>query len=176
MQNPQYKRILFTKEDILNRVSSLGEAISKDYEGKELVLVALLKGSLYFCADLTRAVTIPVMIDFMSIGVYASNQSGIVRITKDLDIDITAKHVLILEDIVRTGLTLGYIVQTLEARRPASVKICSLFVNPTQRLIDVPLAYTGFTVSNEWLMGYGMDIDEKWRNLPYVVEIEKANG
>lgn len=176
MQNPQYKRILFTKEDILNRVSSLGEAISKDYEGKELVLVALLKGSLYFCADLTRAVTIPVMIDFMSIGVYASNQSGIVRITKDLDIDITAKHVLILEDIVRTGLTLGYIVQTLEARRPASVKICSLFVNPAQRLIDVPLAYTGFTVSNEWLMGYGMDIDEKWRNLPYVVEIEKANG
>lgn len=176
MQNPQYKRILFTKEDILNRVSSLGDAISKDYEGKELVLVALLKGSLYFCADLTRAVTIPVMIDFMSIGVYASNQSGIVRITKDLDIDITAKHVLILEDIVRTGLTLGYIVQTLEARRPASVKICSLFVNPTQRLIDVPLAYTGFTVSNEWLMGYGMDIDEKWRNLPYVVEIEKSNG
>lgn len=176
MNKPSYRRTAFTAQQIESRVTELGRKISKDYEGKELVLIALLKGSLYFCADLTRAISMPVIIDFMSIGVYASNQAGIVRITKDLDIDITGKHVLILEDIVRTGLTLGYLVQSLEARRPASVKVCALFVNPTQTLIDVPLAYTGFTVSNEWLMGYGMDADEKWRNLPYVVEIEKGTN
>ncbi|MFA5675596.1 MAG: hypoxanthine phosphoribosyltransferase [Christensenellales bacterium] len=174
MNRPYYKKIAFTELQLKSRAVELGNDISKDYEGKELVLIALLKGSLYFCADLTRAISVPLMIDFMSIGVYASNQSGIVRITKDLDIDITGKHVLIIEDIVRTGLTLGYLVQNLEARRPASVKVCALFVNPNQQLIDVPLAYTGFTVANEWLMGYGMDAGEKWRNLPYVVEIEKG--
>lgn len=174
MNQPSIKKTAFTTQQLESRVQELGKEISKDYEGKELVLIALLKGSLYFCADLTRAISIPLMIDFMSIGVYASNQSGIVRITKDLDIDITGKHVLIIEDIVRTGLTLGYIVQNLEARQPASVNVCALFVNPNQQLIDVPLAYTGFTVANEWLMGYGMDAGEKWRNLPYVVEIEKG--
>ncbi len=173
MHQPEYKRVLFTKEALEQRVCELGKQITLDYAGKELVIVALLKGSLYFFADLTRAIEIPIMTDCMSIGVYAANQSGIVRITKDLDIDITDKHVLIAEDIVRTGLTLGYLVQTLEARHPASVKVCALFVNPSQQLIDVPLAYTGFTVSNTWLMGYGMDVGEKWRNLPYVVEINK---
>lgn len=174
MEQPAYKSIAFSSDDLQKRITALGEQITRDYDGKELVLIALLKGSLYFCADLTRVVNLPVQIDFMSIGVYASNQSGIVRITKDLDIDITGKHVLVVEDIVRTGLTLGYLVQNLEARQPASVKVCALFVNPAQQLIDVPLAYTGFEVTNTWLMGYGMDVGEKWRNLPYVVEIEKG--
>ena len=174
MEQPVYKSIAFSSDDLQKRIAALGAQISEDYNDKELVLIAVLKGSLYFCADLTRAISLPVMIDFMSIGVYASNQSGIVRITKDLDIDITGKHVLIIEDIVRTGLTLGYLVQSLEARRPASVKVCALFVNPAQQLIDVPLAYTGFEVTNKWLMGYGMDKGEKWRNLPYVVEVEKG--
>lgn len=174
MELPAYKRVAHTQEALGQRVAALGAAITQDYPGKELVLVAVLKGSLYFFADLTRAIRLPILTDCMSIGVYASNQSGIVRITKDLDVDITDKHVLIVEDIVRTGLTLGYLVQSLEARRPASVKVCALFVNPAQQLIDVPLAYSGFTVGNAWLMGYGMDAGERWRNLPYVVEIDKG--
>lgn len=173
MTQPEYKRIVFTKEQLGARIAELGSDITRDYQGKELVLVGLLKGSLYFFADLTRAIPLPILTDNISIGVYAANQSGIVRITKDLDIDITDKHVLIVEDIVRTGLTLGYLVQSLEARRPASVKVCTLFINPAQQLIDVPIAYSGFEVTGSWLMGYGMDVAEKWRNLPYVVEIEK---
>ena len=113
--------------------------------------------------------------DVISIGMYpgATSQTGVVRITKDLDVDITGKHVLVVEDIVRTGLTLGYLVQNLESRCPASVAVCALLVNPAQQLIDVPIAYTGFTVSGAWLLGYGMDAGEKWRNLPYIVEADK---
>jgi len=130
---------------------------------------------MYFVADLTRAIELPVEIDFMSIGVYqhAAKDTGAVRITKDLDTDISNKHVLIIEDITRTGLTIGYLVQTLKARNPKSVKVCTLLNNPNQQIINVPIAYEGFTVSNAWLMGYGMDVDEKWRNLPCIVEVSK---
>lgn len=175
MNAPKYKRIVFTEQQIQDRIKEMGAQIAKDYEDKELVLVSVLYGSMYFIADLTRAIDLPIEIDFMSIGVYphATKETGAVRITKDLDIDISGKHVLIVEDITRTGLTIGYLVQNLKARMPQSVKVCTLFRNPDQQLIDTPIAYEGFRVTNSWLLGYGMDIDGKWRNLPYVVEVTK---
>lgn len=177
MDQFKIKKILYTEKEIQERVRAIGKQISLDYAGQELVLVGVLKGSLYFFADLTRAVDIPVLIDFMSIGTYptTTNRQGIVRITKDLDLEITGRHVLVIEDITRTGLTTAYLVQNLMARQPASVKVCSLLVNPEQQMIEVPIAYSGFEITRTRLIGYGMDINEKGRNLPYVAEIEK-NG
>lgn len=178
MDKPNIKRILLSEEDLKNRIANIGESINRDYEGRELVLVGVLKGSLYFLSDLSRAISVPLQLDMISVGVYpgTTNRTGVVRITKDLDIDISGKDVLVIEDIVRTGLTINYLVQNLEARNPASVKVCSLFVNPDQQLINVPIAYTGFEIGNTWLVGYGMDISEKWRNLPYVAEIDRVNA
>ncbi len=166
---------MFTQQQIQDKIKEIGAQIAKDYEDKELVLVSVLNGSMYFIADLTRAIDLPIEIDFMSIGVYphATKETGAVRITKDLDIDISGKHVLIVEDITRTGLTIGYLVQNLKARMPKSVKVCTLLRNPDQQLIDTPIAYEGFRVTNSWLLGYGMDIDGRWRNLPYIVEVTK---
>ena len=177
MDNLQYKRIVFSENDLKDRIQLIGRQIMHDYADQDLVLVGVLKGSFYFLADLTRAIDMPVGIDFISIGVYpgSTSQTGVVRITKDLDLDVSGKHVLIVEDITRTGLTTGYLVQNIEARQPKSVKVCSLLINPSQQLINVPIEYYGFEVSDTWMMGYGMDIDEKWRNLPYVVEVEKTN-
>ncbi len=176
-ETPNVKRILLSQEDLKDRVATLGEQISRDYTGKEIVLVGVLKGSLYFLADLSRSITIPLMLDMISIGVYpgTTKQTGVVRITKDLDIDVSGKHVIVVEDIVRTGLTIGYLVQNLESKKAASVKVCSLFVNPNQQLINVPIAYTGFEIGNTWLVGYGMDISEKWRDLPYVAEMDRVS-
>ena len=175
MSMPSYKRVVFTEQQIKDRIKEMGAQITKDYDGQELVLVSVLNGSMYFVADLTRVIELPIEIDFMSIGVYphATKETGAVRITKDLDIDISGKHVLIVEDITRTGLTIGYLVQSLKARMPKSVKVCTLLNNPDQQLIDAPIAYEGFRVSGSWLMGYGMDVDQKWRNLPYIVEVTK---
>ena len=167
--------VVFSKEQIEERVKEIGARLSEEYKGKELVVVGVLKGSLYFFADLTREMDIPLQLDFMSIGVYANTpkDTGVVRIVKDLDVDITGKHVVIVEDIIRTGLTIGYLVQNLESRLPASVKICTLFVNPSQQLIDVPISYAGFEISDTWLMGYGMDVKGYGRNLPYIVKTVK---
>lgn len=172
-----FARVAFSRETIAARVAELGARITSDYAGKELVLVGVLKGSSYFLADLSRSIDMQVKIDFMSIGVYqGTTKTGIVRITKDLDIDVSGRHVLIIEDIIRTGLTTGYLVQNLETRKPESVRVCTLLANPEQQLINFPIDYTGFTVSGEWLVGYGLDIDEKWRNLPYIAEIRRASG
>lgn len=175
MSHPKEKKVLFSTSELMNRISQIGRQISQEYAGKELILVSVLKGSLYFFADLTRAIDIPIQLDFITIGKYpnTTNQTGVVRLTKDLDLDITGKHVLLVEDIIRTGLTTGYLVQNLEARKPASVKVCSLLVNPDQQLINVPIAYCGFEITENWMVGYGMDIKEKYRNLPYIAEIEK---
>ncbi|MGI6085515.1 MAG: hypoxanthine phosphoribosyltransferase, partial [Acetivibrionales bacterium] len=142
------KRIVFSEEQIRNRVIELGQQISTDYKDKHPILISVLKGTLYFMADLTRALDIQVNIDFMSIGVYQgiSMNTGIVRINKDLDLNITGRHVLFVEDIINTGLTMGYLVQNLEARKPASVKICTLLDNPHKRLMNLPLEYVGFEV------------------------------
>ncbi len=175
MEDIKKMEVEYTTEQILKRVKELGQEISRDYKSKDLILVGVLKGSLYFFADLTREIDIPIQLDFISIGVYphTTNETGVVRIVKDLDVDITGKHVIVIEDIIRTGLTIGYLVQNLESRRPASVKVCSLFVNPAQQLINVPISYSGFEISDTWLMGYGMDVKEFGRNLPYIVKTSK---
>jgi hypoxanthine phosphoribosyltransferase len=175
MIQPENARVAFSEDVLKKRIAEMGVQIAADYAGRELVVVGVLKGSLYFLADLTRAISLPLQVDVISIGVYpcATNQTGVVRITKDLDADITGKHVLVVEGIIRTGLTLGYLVQNMESRCPASVSVCALLVNPDQQLIHIPVAYSGFTVSDAWLMGYGLDVGEKWRNLPYIVEIDK---
>lgn len=173
-----YKNVVFSEDIIKERVRLMGEQINHDYAGKELILVSVLKGTLYFFADLTRFIDIPVQLDFMAVGVYpnSTSQTGVVRITKDLDLDISGKHVLIIEDIIRTGLTTGYLVQNLESRMPASVKVCTLLVNPKQQLIKVPIEYYGFEISDAWLIGYGMDVNEKCRNLPYIAEAERRDA
>ena len=170
------RKIIYTQEQIQLRIQELAELINKDYADKELIMVGMLKGSLYFMSDLTRHLTIPVQLDFISIGTYpnATNQTGIVRITKDLDLEITNKHVLVIEDIIRTGLTTGYIVQNLAARMPANVEVCTMLLSPDQQLINVPVAYYGFEISESRLIGYGMDIREQGRHLPYIAEIDKA--
>ena len=175
MEDIKEIKIEFSTKELMERIKELGREISRDYEGKELILVGVLKGSLYFFADLTREIDIPIQLDFISIGVYpnTTNETGVVRIVKDLDLDITGKHVLVIEDIIRTGLTIGYLVQNLESRRPASVKVCSLLVNPGQQLINVPISYAGFEISDTWLMGYGLDVKENGRNLPYIIKTVK---
>jgi len=166
-------KIIFSQQDIENRIVELGKQISKEYQEKSLVLIGVLKGSLYFLSDLSRAIDIPLQIDFIAIGNYTkeTNRKGIVRITKDLDLDITDKHVLLVEDILRTGLTIGYLIQNLESRQPASVKVCTLLSNPEQQLINVPVEYSGFEIDRRRLVGYGMDIHEEYRHLPYIAEL-----
>lgn len=170
------KRILYSEEELRATAQRIGKQISEDYADKELVVIGVLKGSLYFFADLTRAVTVPIGIDVIAIGTTNStSQTGVVRITKDLDLDITGKHVLLIEDIIRTGLTTAYLVQNLDLRKPADIKVCSLLVNPDQQLINVPIAYYGYEISDAWLIGYGMDVREDGRNLPYIAELEKRS-
>ncbi|MFZ5974120.1 MAG: hypoxanthine phosphoribosyltransferase [Bacillota bacterium] len=179
MDTPKIKRIVFSETEIMDKVAELGKKISEDYRGKDLLLISILKGTFIFLADITRKIDIPVEIDFMSIGLYpgTTNQTGIVRITKDLDSDITGRHVLVIEDIIRTGLTIGYLIQNMESRKPASIKICTLLDNPAQRLVNIPVAYSGFKVPDVSLAGYGMDIKGYMRNLPYIAEVdEKYNA
>lgn len=175
MSELRQRRIVYTAEDLKSKVSEMGQQISRDYAGKDLVVVGVLKGSLYFFADLTRAIQIPIGIDVIAIGTIpnTTSRTGIVRITKDLDLDITGKHVLVVEDIIRTGLTTAYLVQNLDVRKPASIKVCSLLVNPDQQLINVPIAYFGYEISDIWLIGYGMDVNEQGRSLPYIAELER---
>ncbi|MDD2579095.1 MAG: hypoxanthine phosphoribosyltransferase [Clostridia bacterium] len=170
-------RILFSSEQIHHRVCELGRQISTDYQGQPLVLIGVLKGSLYFLADLSRQINLPLQLDFIGIGTYAqsTHQKGIVRITKDLDLDITGRHVLLVEDILRTGLTISYLVRNIESRQPASVKVCTLLHNPEQQLINVPVAYYGFMIDRQRVVGYGMDVQEEDRHLPYIAEISRSN-
>ncbi|NLT11921.1 MAG: hypoxanthine phosphoribosyltransferase [Clostridiaceae bacterium] len=175
MKDLHVKRILITEEQIAERTVAIGKQISQDYADKDLVLIAVLKGSMYFFSDLTRQIDLPIGIDMIAIGSIpdTTSQTGIVRITKDLDLNITGKHVLVVEDIIRTGLTTAYLIQNLEARKPLSVGVCTLLYNPDRLLINVPISYYGFEISRSWLVGYGMDIDEKFRNLPYIAELER---
>jgi hypoxanthine phosphoribosyltransferase len=169
-----FVRTVFSRGQIEERVRELGSAITADYAGKELVAIGVLKGSLYFLADLSRFIDLPLKLDFMSIGLYqGTTKTGVVRIVKDIDFDVTGRHVLIVEDIIRTGLTTGYLVQNIEARGPASVRVCTLLLSPSQQLLSLPVAYTGFEVTDAWLAGYGMDIGEQWRNVPYIAEVER---
>ncbi|MBO4650452.1 MAG: hypoxanthine phosphoribosyltransferase [Clostridiales bacterium] len=174
MEEIRYKKVLFNNEQILARVDELGKQISKDYAGKELVILGVLKGSLFFFTDLARAIDIPLQLDMIAIGNIPdmTKSTGIVRITKDVDINITGKHVIVVEDIIRTGLTTAYLLQTLEARKPSSIEVCTLLYNPERQLIDLPVKYYGFEVDRSWLIGYGMDSGEYGRNLPFIAELE----
>lgn len=173
MSLTEVKRIVFSEEQIKDRVKELGQQICEDYKDKHPVLISVLKGTMYFIADITRTLDFPLNIDFMSIGVYQgiTNNTGIVRINKDLDLNITGRHVLFVEDIINTGLTMGYLVQNLEARKPASIKICTLLDNPRKRLMKIPLEYVGFEVPDIFLVGYGLDHNQEYRHLPYIGEL-----
>jgi hypoxanthine phosphoribosyltransferase len=161
---------LIEQEVLQRRVAALGEEISADYAGRDLLLVGVLKGAVFFMADLMRHLTIPCEIDFMAISSYgdSTDSSGVVRILKDLDINIEGRDVLVVEDIIDSGLTLSYLMRNLEAREPASLEICALLTKPERREIDVPVRYVGFEIPNRFVIGYGLDFAERYRNLPYV--------
>jgi hypoxanthine phosphoribosyltransferase len=161
---------LLTTEEIQNRVTELGKRISSDYGGRNLLMVSILKGSVVFMADLMRAVTIPVRIDFMSVSSYGSGvkTSGVVKIMKDLDIPLAGYDVLVVEDILDSGLTLKYIIDMLKSRNPRSVSICTLLDKPERRKVEIKPDYLGFTIPDKFVVGYGLDYAEKYRNLPFI--------
>lgn len=162
-------QVVLTREQISACIAAMGRDISADYAGKNPLLVGVLNGVVMFMADLLRAISIPVGVDFMAISHYAADGgAGTVRITKDLDEPITGRHILFVEDVIDTGLTLNYLLRTLQTREPASLKVCVLFDRPYRRLIDIPLAYQGFELPDEFVVGYGLDSNGYYRNLPYV--------
>lgn len=167
--------ILITEEQIQAKTRELGQLISRDYAGQDLLLICVLKGAISFLADLMREITIPHEIDFMAISSYGASteSSGVVRILKDLDTNIEGRNVLIVEDIVDTGRTLHYITQNLKTRRPKSVRICTLLNKPSRREIDIPLDYVGFEIPNKFVIGYGLDFAEIYRSLPYIGVLKK---
>lgn len=165
-------QVLLTNQEIAGRVAELGAQISRDYAGKDLLLVCILKGANMFLADLVRHITIPLSYDFVAVSSYGADtkSSGVVRILKDLDESAESKHVLVVEDIVDTGLTLrlSYLLENLRSRRAASVKVCTLLDKPARRRVDVPVDYFGFKVEDQFVVGYGMDYQGKYRSLPYI--------
>ena len=164
------KKVLLTEEQILNRVREIGKNISKDYKGKDLLIVGILKGSVLFASDLLKNIDIPCEIDFMAVSSYGSSTetSGVVRILKDLDHSIEGKDIIIVEDIIDSGITLDYLLKYLKARKANSIEIVTLLTKPARRKVDIEVKYCGFEVPDEFLVGYGLDYAEKYRNLPYV--------
>ncbi|KAA3659864.1 MAG: hypoxanthine phosphoribosyltransferase [Chloroflexi bacterium] len=168
--NDDVSRILLSTEEIEQRVRELGEEISQDYADLNPLLVGVLKGGVPFMADLLRMITIPIEIDFMAVSSYSkeTRDRGLVRMQKDLDEPINGRHVLFVEHIIDTGLTINYLLRNLKARSPASIKVCALFDKSRRRLINLPLAYKGFDLPDRFVVGYGLDFRERYRNLPYV--------
>lgn len=163
-------KVLVTEEEIDKKVKEIGKKISEDYKGKNLLLVSILKGSVAFMADLMRAITIPCQIDFMSVSSYGSGvkSSGVVKIIKDIDVEIEGFDIVIVEDILDSGLTLSYLMDILKTRKAKSIKICTLLSKPERRKVDVKVSYEGFVIPDEFVVGYGLDYDEKYRNLPFI--------
>lgn len=170
MIHDDIKSVLISEEEIRETVLKLGEQINKDYEGKEIIFAVILKGSLVFAADLMRCLTMPVKLDFMQASSYgdSTESSGFIKIKKDLENNVCGKHVLIIEDIIDSGNTLSKLKKLLLEREPASVKICTLLSKPSRREIDVDVEYIGKEIPDEFVVGYGLDFNEKYRNLPYV--------
>ena len=162
--------VLMSEETLRKRVRELGETISRDYAGKEVLMVGVLRGAFVFMADLARAITIPLAIDFMAVSSYgaSTSSSGVVRIIKDFDENVEGKHILIVEDIIDSGLTLKYLYNQILSRKPASVRICTLLDKPERRKTDVPVDYNGFSIPDAFVVGYGLDYAERYRNLPYI--------
>jgi hypoxanthine phosphoribosyltransferase len=165
--------ILVQQDDLAHRVRELGAEISADYAGRDLFLVGVLKGAVFFLSDLMRQLEPPCELDFMAVASYGSStdSSGVVRILKDLDASIEGRDVLIVEDIVDSGLTLSYLLRTLNARNPASLEVCALLTKPERRKVELPIRYVGFEIPNKFAIGYGLDIAERHRNLPYVAAL-----
>jgi len=170
LQDERIGEILVQADELQHRIKEMAAEVSRDYKGRDLLLIGVLKGAVFFMADLMRTLTIPCEIDFMAISSYGAqtDSSGVVRILKDLDINIEGRHVLVVEDIIDSGLTLSYLMRNLEAREPASLEVCSLLTKPDRREIDVPVRYIGFEIPNRFVIGYGLDFAERYRNLPYV--------
>ena len=163
--------ILITEEELRAKIAELGKAISADYQGKDLLALCILRGAVIFLSDLSRQITIPHEIDFMAVSSYGGTRtesSGVVRILMDLRTSIEGRNVLIVEDIVDSGLTLDYIIDNLKTRRPASLRTCALLNKQERREVDVPLDYVGFDIPDKFVVGYGLDYDEKYRNLPFI--------
>jgi len=165
--------VLVTAEDLQRRVRELGAEISRDYAGRDLLLICVLKGAVLFLGDLMRAIDIPCAIDFMAVASYgsATDSSGVVRILKDLDAPIAGREVLIVEDIVDSGLTLQYLMRSLGARDPATLEVCALLTKPARRKVDLPTRYVGFEIADRFAIGYGLDDGERHRNLPFVATL-----
>ena len=167
--------ILVQADDLTHRVRQLGDEITRDYEGRDLLLVGVLKGAIFFLSDLMRHIEVPCELDFMAVASYGSStqSSGVVRILKDLDAAIEGRDVLIVEDIVDSGLTLSYLLRALRARNPASLEVCALLTKPDRREVDLPIRYIGFEIPNKFAIGYGLDHAERFRNLPYVAALRE---
>jgi hypoxanthine phosphoribosyltransferase len=166
--------VLFTEEEVNARIREMGKQISRDYEGKSLHMVGILKGATFFACELAKRITVPVTIDFMSVSSYgdATESSGVVKITKDLDEPLEGKDVLVVEDIVDTGNTLSYLLDNLQKRGSSSVRLCSLLNKPDRRIKEVNVDYTGFVIPDAFVVGYGLDYAQKYRNLPYIGIVE----
>lgn len=164
------RQVLISEQEIRDRVTEIGEEISRDYRGRNPLLVGVLKGVVFFMADLLRAITIPVEADFIAVSSYSAEarDKGLVRLVKDLEIPLSGRHVLFIEDVIDTGLTLNYILRNLRTRDPASLEVCVLFDKPAHRLIDIPVKYKGFDLPDRFVAGYGLDYRERYRNLPFV--------
>lgn len=164
------KEVLFSAEQLQAKIKEIGLAISRDYVGKELLMIGILRGAVIFMADLARAIDIPVAIDFMAVSSYGASAatSGVVRILKDLDENVEGRHILVVEDIIDSGLTLTYLLDIIKSRNPASVKLCTLLNKPERRKVDVHVDYTGFSIPDEFVVGYGLDYAERYRNLPFI--------
>lgn len=171
----EIKRVVYDEEAISARVKELGAKITEDFKGEELIVIGVIKGSLYFFSDLTRAIDLPVKIDMIGFGNIpdTTSKTGVVKITKDIDIDISGKHVLVVEDVIRTGLTTAYLIQNLESKQPKDITLATMLLNPNRLLMTIPVKYYGFEISDSWLLGYGLDAKEVGRNLPYIAELAR---
>ena len=176
MRDAAVGEILVQPDDLSRRVRQLGEQISADYAGRDLLLVGVLKGAVFFLSDLMRHIRIPCEVDFMAVASYgsATDSSGVVRILKDLDAAIEGRHVLIVEDIIDSGLTLQYLLRNLGARDPASIEVCALLTKPERRKVELEPRYVGFEIPNRFVVGYGLDHGERYRNLPYVAVLRQS--
>ena len=174
MRDPTIGETLVSSEELRRRVAELGAEMSRDYAGRDLFMVGVLKGAVLFLADLMRSITVPCEIDFMAVSSYGSqtDSSGVVRILKDLDASIEGRHVLIVEDIIDSGLTLQYLMRTLNARNPASLEVCALLTKPERLRVDLSPRYIGFEIPNRFAVGYGLDHAQQYRNLDYVAALD----
>lgn len=167
-------KVMLTEKEVDERIQEMGRQISKDYEGKQVHLVCVLKGGSFFMCELAKRITVPVSLDFMSVSSYGSDtkSSGVVKIVKDLDESLKGKDVLVVEDIVDSGRTLSYLLEMLRDRGPKSLHLCTLLDKPDRRVVDVDVDYTGFQIPDKFVVGYGLDYDQRYRNLPYIGVVE----